>query len=100
MKWITLTGTFTNLIRIDLDNIYMTNKEIEKLAEKISHLVLEGILQGQEIITEEDEEQELLAELAALMTQLDFNLKIEDYNKCEELKTKIIKIENKLNKFK
>ncbi len=77
-----------------------TNKEIEKLAERISHLVLEGILQGQEIITEEDEEQELLAELAALMTQLDFNLKVEDYNKCEELKTKIIKIENKLNKFK
>ena len=65
MKWITLTGTFTDLIRIDLDNIYMTNKEIEKLAERISHLVLEGILQGQEIITEEDEEQELLAELAA-----------------------------------
>ena len=57
MKWITLTGTFTDLIRIDLDNIYMTNKEIEKLAEKISHIVLEGILQGQEIITEEDEEQ-------------------------------------------
>ena len=77
MKWITLTGAFTDLIRIDLDNIYMTNKEIEKLAERISHLVLEGILQGQEIITEEDEEQELLAELAALMTQLDFNLKIE-----------------------
>jgi len=61
MKWTTLTGTFTDLIRIDLDNIYMTNKEIEKLAERISHLVLEGILQGQEIITEEDEEQELLA---------------------------------------
>jgi len=34
------------------------------------------------------------------MTQLDFNLKVEDYNRCEELKTKIIKIENKLNKFK
>jgi hypothetical protein len=34
------------------------------------------------------------------MTQMDFNLKLEAYSKCEEIKRKIIKIENQLNKLK
>jgi hypothetical protein len=34
------------------------------------------------------------------MTQLDSNLKKENYSQCERLKNKITVIENKLNKFK
>jgi len=47
-----------------------------------------------------DEEQQLLADLAKAMTELDYNLQQEDYSKCDKLKKKIIKIENQLNKFK
>ena len=80
----------------------MTDKQIEQLAMRVANLVLDGIskLQFEELISPQDEEQDLLAELAALMTQLDFNLSLESYTKCEEIKRKIIKIENKLNKFK
>jgi hypothetical protein len=80
----------------------MTENEIEKLAKRIAKLVLEGLseIQFEELVSPETEEQELLAELATVMTQLDYNLQLEDYNKCEQLKRKIIKIENKLNKFK
>ena len=80
----------------------MNENEIEKLAKRIAKLVLEGLseIQFEELVSPETEEQELLAELATVMTQLDYNLQLEDYNKCEQLKRKIIKIENKLNKFK
>jgi hypothetical protein len=80
----------------------MTDKQIEQLAIRISQLVLDGLseLEYQESIPQISQEEELLAQLATLMTQLDFNLKLEAYTKCEEIKRKIIKIENKLNKFK
>ena len=78
----------------------MTNEEIERVAERVSQLVLQGILQGQEVISHVDEEQSLLTELAGAMTALDFQLEAENYIACDELKKQIIKIENKLNKFK
>ena len=43
--WITQTGIFTNKIRIKIDNIYMTNDEIERVSQRVADLVLEGILQ-------------------------------------------------------
>tara|TARA_R110001606_G_scaffold373467_1_gene530858 strand:- start:28 stop:270 length:243 start_codon:yes stop_codon:yes gene_type:complete len=80
----------------------MTDKQIEQMAMRIAQIVLEGLseLQFEELVSPETEEQELLAELAALMTQLDFNLQLEAYSKCEEIKKKIIKTEKQLNKFK
>ena len=79
----------------------MTNNEINKIAERVAELVLAGILQSDLIPFEDDqEEQDLLAELAQAMTQLDYNLKKENYRKCKELQDKIKKIENILNKFK
>ena len=79
----------------------MTNNEINKIAERVAELVLAGILQSDLIPFEDDqEEQDLLSELAQAMTQLDYNLKKENYRKCKELQDKIKKIENKLNKFK
>ena len=80
----------------------MTDKQIERLAIRVSQLVLDGLseLEYQEEIPQVSQEEELLAELATLMTQLDFNLKLEAYTKCEEIKRKIIKVENKLNNYK
>ncbi len=77
----------------------MTNNEIEKLAQRVSELVLEGILKGTVVTTQEDE-QGLLTQLAQAMTALDYNLQEENYDKCAELKELILEIENKLNKFK
>jgi hypothetical protein len=80
----------------------MTDKQIEQMAMRVAQLVLNGLseLEFQEAIPQVSQEEELLAELATLMTQLDFNLKLEAYTKCEEIKRKIIKIENKLNNYK
>ena len=77
----------------------MTNNEIEKLAQRVSELVLEGILKGTVVTTQEDE-QGLLTQLAQAMTALDYNIQEENYDKCAELKELILQIENKLNKFK
>ena len=80
----------------------MTDKEIEQIAIRVSQLVLDGILHSALIPFQDDEaeEQSLLAELAGAMTALDFQLEAENYAACEDLKQQIIKIENKLNKFK
>ena len=90
-----------------MDN--MSDNDIEKLARRVAELVVEALAEGHssESIPEEwvftlndDEEQTLLAELAQLMTQLDYNLQIEEYSKCEIIKKNIITVENKLKKFK
>ena len=53
----------------------MTNEEIERVAERVSQLVLQGILQGQEVISHVDEEQSLLTELAGAMTGFRFSIR-------------------------
>tara|TARA_R110002012_G_scaffold253737_1_gene432778 strand:+ start:514 stop:756 length:243 start_codon:yes stop_codon:yes gene_type:complete len=80
----------------------MTEREIEKIAQRVAELVLNGILEGAVITNtlNEDQEQDLLAELAQAMTSLDYNLQKENYEKCKQLQDKIKIIENKLNKFK
>ncbi len=80
----------------------MTENEIEKLAQRVAKLVLDGLseLEFEDLVSPQDEEQDLLSELATLMTQLDYNLQKENYNLCEKIKNKIYVVENKLNKFK
>ena len=81
----------------------MTDKELNKLADFISERVIKEMnkmFQFGEYNSEELEEQNLLAELAKAMTELDYNLDKENYSKCEEIKNRILIIENKLNKFK
>jgi len=80
----------------------MTENEIEKLAQRVAKLVLDGLseLEFEDLVSPQDEEQDLLSELATLMTQLDYNLQKENYNMCEKIKNKIYVVENKLNKFK
>tara|TARA_X000001382_G_C3135329_1_gene167764 strand:+ start:616 stop:858 length:243 start_codon:yes stop_codon:yes gene_type:complete len=80
----------------------MTDKQLEKLAEDIANKIMDKFTEVSSFrdYTNEDDEQELLAELAQAMTQLDYNLQKENYERCKELQEKIKKIENKLNKFK
>jgi len=77
----------------------MTDKQIEKLAQKVAKLIINNLHEG--LISglnewEPDEEEDLLAELAKCMTLLDKYLKAEQYEKCEIMKNKIKTIEKKL----
>ena len=68
------------LIQIKTDN--MTDKQLNKLADKVAKLIINSLHEGLILDIQEQTEEELLAELATLMTQMDFNLKLEAYNKC------------------
>ena len=82
----------------------MTETEIEQIAQRVAELVINKlmyhvdtfIVPTRSTTTEED----LLAELASAMTQLDFELQRENYEKCKKLQDKIKKIEQKLKNFK
>ena len=88
----------------------MTDDEIEKISQRIAYLVVEKMPDMKiEIIDDEQEwkftlneedEQSLLSQLAQAMTELDYNLKLENYLVCEEIKSKIAKIENQLKNYK
>jgi hypothetical protein len=89
----------------------MTEKQIEKLADRVATLVIERLPEMNIQIIDDDygldftvegefpEEQGLLMELARLMTALEISLNKEDYAKCSELQDKIVKIEDKLKKY-
>ena len=107
MIWNILTGN-RNIIRIKIDNIHMTDRQIEQMAIRVADIVIQALEDKQQEwdkalvadLHEQNNEQQLLAQLAAFMTQLDFALSNEDYAKCAELQEQIIKIENQLNKYK
>tara|TARA_R100000781_G_scaffold108771_1_gene73468 strand:+ start:395 stop:637 length:243 start_codon:yes stop_codon:yes gene_type:complete len=77
----------------------MTDNDINKLAKKIAELILEEFvaeIRDEPIIWVEDNEAEMLAELARLMTLLSAYLEKEEYEKCAIIKNKINKLEQKL----
>jgi len=74
----------------------MTDKEIERLAQRVAKLIINNLHEGLITEWEPDEEEDLLAELARCMTLLDKYLKAEQYEKCEIMKNKIKLIEQKL----
>jgi protein-arginine kinase activator protein McsA len=77
----------------------MTDDEIQRLAKAVAKIVLSGLLDQTGVsFIDEQEEQDLLTELAQAMTQLDYNFQKENYEKCKELQDKIKTIEQKLNK--
>jgi hypothetical protein len=86
----------------------MTDKQIEQIATRVADIVIQALEDKQQEwdkalvadLHEQNNEQQLLAQLAAFMTQLDFALSSEDYAQCAELQEQIIKIENQLNKYK
>ncbi|MGI9555322.1 MAG: hypothetical protein ACR2M9_00460 [Cyanophyceae cyanobacterium] len=78
----------------------MTDKDIEKIAQRVAEILYEKA--HEEIsfnIPEEDKEQLLLAELAKAMTLLDSYLEKEQYDKCSIIQNKIKRIENKLKRL-
>ena len=82
----------------------MTNREIEQLAQRVAELVLAELMYHADTFVvptrSTTTEEDLLAELASAMTQLDFELQRENYEVCKELQNKIKKIEQKLKNFK
>jgi Holliday junction resolvasome RuvABC DNA-binding subunit len=91
----------------------MTNQQIEYLAQKTAELVIAALEDKQkqwdtdlvqELKTFEapiynNAEEKLLTELAEAMTALDYNLKIENYPRCAELKATILQIEKQLKQI-
>ena len=85
-----------------IDNIYMNDEDIEKLAQKVAEALYDLSISNTGYTKEnlyEDKEQILLAELAKLMTLLSSYLEREEYDKCAILQDKIKIIENKINKL-
>tara|TARA_Y100000114_G_scaffold5027_1_gene4167 strand:- start:71 stop:313 length:243 start_codon:yes stop_codon:yes gene_type:complete len=80
----------------------MTEKEIEKIAQRVAELVITELLYQADTfaVPLQTTEEQLLAELASAMTQLDFELQRENYEKCKKLQDKIKKIEQQLKNFK
>ena len=80
----------------------MTKKEIEQIARRVAELVIGELMYHVDTfsVPVQTNEENLLAELASAMTQLDFELQRENYEKCKELQDKIKIIENKLKRFK
>ncbi len=80
----------------------MTEKEIEKIAQRVAELVITELLYHADTfaVPIQTTEEQLLAELASAMTQLDFELQRENYEKCKKLQDKIKKIEQQLKNFK
>ena len=107
MIWNIQTG-ITNIIQTKLDNIHMTDRQIEQIAIRVADIVIQALEDKQQEwdkalvadLHEQNTEQQLLAQLASFMTQLDFSLSAEDYVRCAELQKQIIIIENQLNKYK
>ena len=86
----------------------MTDRQIEQMAIRVADIVIQALEDKQHEwdkalvadLQSQNTEQQLLAQLATAMTQLDFALSNEDYVQCAELKKQILRIENQLNKYK
>jgi len=74
----------------------MTDEQIEQLAQRVAKLIINNLHEGLISDWQPDREEDLLAELARCMTLLNRALDREEYEKCEILKNKIRRIENKL----
>ena len=92
----------------------MTDKEMNKLADIIVDKLLTTYIKEQskwystntfDMFLEQSKkpknntEEELLGELASLMTQLNLHQEKEEYEKCAEIKKKIDKLKKKINKL-
>tara|TARA_Y100001963_G_scaffold61338_1_gene85626 strand:+ start:170 stop:448 length:279 start_codon:yes stop_codon:yes gene_type:complete len=90
----------------------MTDKEMNKLADLIVDKLLTTFIKDQakwyttntfDMFMEQSKkpktstEEQLLGELASLMTQLNLHQEKEEYEKCAELKKKIDELRKKMN---
>ena len=78
----------------------MTKKELNYIAKFVADKVIAEMQRMFHFdVVEDDPEEKLLTELAEAMTALDYNLKLENYPRCAELKATILQIENQLKQF-
>ena len=69
----------------------MTEKEIEQISQRVAELVLSELMYHADtfvIPTSSNSEEDLLAELASTMTQLDFELQRENYENAQNYNKK------------
>ena len=89
----------------------MTHDEIEHISRRVAELVIESLDAKQrewdkELVKDLKEvipvnhEEKLLSDLAQAMTALDYNLKLENYPRCAELKATILDLETQLKNLK
>ena len=91
-----------------MDNIYMTDKQIEQMAVRVANIVIQALDDKQREwdkalvadIQDQQSEEKLLSDLAQAMTALDYNLKLENYPRCSELQATIIDLEKQLKNLK
>ena len=76
----------------------MNKDDIEKVSQRVAEIVLAGLseLHFEELVAPENPEEILLSDLATAMTALDYNLKLETYPRCAELKATILDLEKQL----
>ena len=90
--------------------MYMTHDEINHISRKVADLVISALEEKQkqwdtELIKDlkevtDNSEEKLLSDLAQAMTALDYNLKLENYPRCAELKATILDLEKQLKNNK
>jgi len=90
--------------------MYMTHDEINHISRKVADLVISALEEKQkqwdtELIKDlkevtDNPEEKLLSDLAQAMTALDYNLKLENYPRCAELKATILDLEKQLKNNK
>ena len=88
----------------------MTHDEINHISRKVADLVISALEEKQkqwdtELIKDlkevtDNPEEKLLSDLAQAMTALDYNLKLENYPRCAELKATILDLEKQLKNNK
>ena len=99
-----------NTVPLEMD-VAMDDKTLDVLSTKI----VARFSQLRELVTWHDnlynmsqldwdfidmtEEEELLSELAKLMTQLDYHTELEEYEACARIKKEIDKVNDKLSKL-
>jgi len=113
----TLTGNFTNKIRTKLDNIHMTDNELNTLASLIaeklinyrnskdvawhdkSPVTIEDLLEDMPLSFKETPEEHVIGEIARLTTLLMMYQEQEEYRKMQIIQNKINRLQNKLDKL-
>jgi len=112
-----LTGNFTNKIRTRLDNKYMTDDELTKLADLItdkliahrnkkdvawhdkSPITIEDLLEDMPLSFQETPEEHMIGEIARLTTLMMMYQEQEEYRKMAIIQNKINRLQNKLDKL-
>ena len=79
-----------------MDNIRITDKQIEKLGTYIAEVLIEKSISANDNWKADDEMDHLVGELARCMTLQNVYEEREEYEKCAVMKIRVTEINNKL----